>query len=100
MYSPLRVSTRIVSPSSMKSGTWTTNARLERRRLAAAAGGGVALEPGSVWRHLHVDRARDLDVARLLVDEEDSTSALGSTHFIESPSASLGFRSARSRGCP
>ena len=71
MYSPLRVSTRTVSPSSMKSGTWTTTPGLQRRRLVAAAGGGVALQAGVGLGDLHLDRARHLDVARLFVDEED-----------------------------
>src|ERR1044072_6852074 len=87
-YSPLRVSTRTVSPSSMKSGTRTGTpdstdagpvppAPPQPPRRAAAARGGVALHAGLGLRHLHLDRARDLHVTGPLVDEEDLDLAVG-----------------------
>src|SRR5215218_6642794 len=44
---------------------------LQRRGLVAPARGGVAFEAGVGLGDLHLDRARHLHVARLLVDEEE-----------------------------
>ena len=49
MYSPLRVSTRTESPSSMKSGTWTITPDSSVAGLLPPPEAVSPLRPGSVW---------------------------------------------------
>ncbi len=67
------------------------DAGLERRRLAAAAGGGVAFDPGSVWvTFMSIALGTWTSLGRSST-KRTSTSALGSTQRIASPSASVGI---------
>ena len=66
-YSRVRVSTRMTSPGSMKSGTWMVAPVSSDGRLGAA-GNGVALDAGGGIDDLEIDEGGQLHVERLVVD--------------------------------
>jgi len=89
MYSPLRVSTRTASPSSMKSGTWTTTPDSRVAGLLPPPEAVSPFNPGSVWVTFISIALGTCTSAGCSSTNSTSTSSLARTHFIASPSASL-----------
>src|SRR5262249_53360347 len=90
-YSPLRVSTRIVSPASMKSGTWTVTPDSSVAGLLPPPEAVSPLSPGSVWvTFMSIALGTATSLGRSST-KSTSTSAFGRTHRIESPSVPRGI---------
>ena len=73
----MRVSTRTFSPSSMKSGTWISTPFSSFAGFVPPPEAVLPLTPGLGLGDLQVERARDLDPGRALVDEQDLDLVVG-----------------------